>query len=217
MDGCTFAEYLARVTSQAPDAAAERLAETLRQECLNEAAEGLSSCVWNAQFDGRGGLRFVEKVVRRFATKVENAGFARVEWWSGKEWRPSQGSFSILYNSTYNEYTTRLRVEWDPNLAEVVDLGTPVRQYNSCGSDVSMGATATDSEAFLLQVHDAMQAQQRALESWLSELQLSERRARPQPDILDATAPVAGGSDCGDEAAVGKSTMEAEDSSSVFV
>merc|ERR1712079_549764 len=60
---------------------------------------------------------FLEALAREFVSRVEALGFERVEWWTGREWRKSQGRFHILYDNVYDKYHMRLRVKWTDRLA----------------------------------------------------------------------------------------------------
>merc|ERR1712079_410924 len=60
---------------------------------------------------------FLEALAREFVSRVEALGFERVEWWTGREWRKSQGRFHILHDNVYNKYHMRLRVRWTDRLA----------------------------------------------------------------------------------------------------
>merc|ERR1712232_938520 len=107
----TFADQLATATLKAPDRLAERFSEQLQQCCLEEAGLGLNTFTWDLPLPSAR-RSFMNQVAREFVSRVEALGFERVEWWSGREWRQSQGRFSILHDHVYDRYLMRLRVQW---------------------------------------------------------------------------------------------------------
>jgi len=114
---CTsaFAAQLAMASQRAPQRLAERFSEQLQQLCLDEAAMGQINFTWDLKLPS-GKRSFLEAVAREFVYRVEALGFEKVEWWTGREWRKSQGRFHILHDNVYNKYHMRLRVRWTDRL-----------------------------------------------------------------------------------------------------
>jgi len=110
-----FAAQLAMASQRAPQRLAERFSEQLQQLCLDEAAMGQINFTWDLKLPS-GKRSFLEAVAREFVYRVEALGFEKVEWWTGREWRKSQGRFHILHDNVYNKYHMRLRVRWTDRL-----------------------------------------------------------------------------------------------------
>jgi len=117
----TFAEQLAETIQRAPERRAERLADQLKEICVEEASMGLNSCTWDVPIPSSS-RSFVNQVAREFAFNVETMGFERIEWWNGREWKQSQGRYHILHDTVYDKIHMRLRVRWPDRLQATLRL-----------------------------------------------------------------------------------------------
>lgn len=106
----TFSGQLALVTTQAPERTAERMLESLKQECLKETAFGNTKCAYDLNFNGE--RAFIDQVARLFVSKVEAQRFRRVEWWNGREWREQSKRYHLHKDPDNNRFFARIQVEW---------------------------------------------------------------------------------------------------------
>eukprot|EP00747_Dinoflagellata_sp_TGD_P168948 gnl/TRDRNA2_/TRDRNA2_196608_c0_seq1.p1 gnl/TRDRNA2_/TRDRNA2_196608_c0~~gnl/TRDRNA2_/TRDRNA2_196608_c0_seq1.p1 ORF type:complete len:568 (-),score=106.58 gnl/TRDRNA2_/TRDRNA2_196608_c0_seq1:89-1792(-) len=115
-----FSRQLAAATAKAPDRFTDKLVEALKEGCLEAAGNGQKRFAWDAGLPSDRKLR--DSVARRFASRLKDLGFLRVEWWSGKEWRGGEdGKFCILHDTMYDRYYMHLQVHWQ-GTAEAADL-----------------------------------------------------------------------------------------------
>jgi len=129
----TFAEQLAETIQRAPERRAERLADQLKEICVEEASMGLNSCTWDVPIPSSS-RSFVNQVAREFAFNVETMGFERIEWWNGREWKQSQGRYHILHDTVYDKIHMRLRVRWPDRLQ---DHTAPLQHHDQQNAPIS--------------------------------------------------------------------------------
>jgi len=159
-----LAQQLALATQMAPEKAAARIADHLRQDCLKEASLGLTLCVFEAPLPGL--KRFAERVARSFVAEVESMGFACIEWWNGREWIAKRSS--VLHDAMYDKYSLCVRVTW----AEVRGNGSSFSfGFNSTRFSICQG------NATLHEIQTLLAIQQVSLDDWASTQVASAERA----------------------------------------
>jgi len=155
-----FAAQLSQASQRAPQRLAERFSEQLQQLCLDEAAMGQMSFTWDLKLPSSR-RSFLEAVAREFVSRVEALGFEKVEWWTGKEWRKSQGRFHILHDNVYGQYHMRLRVKWTDRLAPE-ECVTEVAPQESAAEEKT--ATPMSQYQILEQIQQTLEMQRQMLE-----------------------------------------------------
>jgi len=154
----TFAEQLAAATQGAPQKLAERLADQLKDFCIEEAGMGLNSCTWDVPIPSNK-RSFVNQVAREFALQVETFGFVRIDWWNGREWKQSQGRYHILHDTVYDKYHMRLRVRW-PERLPTDEYATHFQHHDQQNSLISEAPGA-----LLEQIQQTLDLQRQMLEA----------------------------------------------------
>eukprot|EP00927_Polykrikos_kofoidii_P047326 TRINITY_DN41430_c0_g1_i1.p1 TRINITY_DN41430_c0_g1~~TRINITY_DN41430_c0_g1_i1.p1 ORF type:complete len:794 (+),score=109.63 TRINITY_DN41430_c0_g1_i1:198-2384(+) len=191
-----FSRALAETTSEAPDRMAKKLIERLKQSCHDEASRGRTSYVWEATLSS--GRRFSDSVARAFAGRVQDLGFSRLEWFSGKEWKEMPRRYCLMHDSMYDKYNLRVRVRWPETLDNFYLEGTFGQEPSDACSPIHSG-TAHQDEAraqelvnaalapFLRQLQQVAALQQQVVvSSSAAQAALEERAARAEGRTLAA-------------------------------
>jgi len=168
-----FCRALAATTASAPERVAAKLIERLQHECMEEAGLGHCSLVWDASLPG--GRRFSDAAARAFAGKLQELGFHRVEWWSGKEWKEMPGRYLITHDTMYDKFNVRIRVMWPESSSEEAVSNSKVLSY------VRPPSGMQDVESSLAPVVEQLQQvlamQQKLLQQALDAQAAADRRA----------------------------------------